>query len=84
MTDRQKKTPEERALEALGTAERVRTKAQAKVADLRVQLADALNVVRLTTARLEYVAIHPDLPQEERDRVAAYLHPSPENPDADA
>lgn len=79
MKDRQKKTPEERALEALGTAERVRTKALNKLSEARGIVLELEEAVEKATARLEYVAIHPDLPQEERDRLAAYLHPEPQD-----
>ena len=75
--ERTKKTPEQRALEALGTAERVYDKAREKVTTLEAELAEARTVVNSPRARLEYVAIHPDLPQEERDRVAAILSPPP-------
>lgn len=91
MTDRQKKTPEQRAQEALGTAERVRERNLEKLAEARTLVRALEAEAEKLDARLAYVGIHPDLTQEERDRVANILNPppelgdpSPEDPDADA
>lgn len=92
MGERQKKTPEQRALEALGTAERVYAKAKDKLTEAAKATNEARTAVATTRARLEYVAIHPDLPEAERERVAAVLNPPPQpepvgdepGPDVDA
>jgi len=76
--ERTKKTPEQRALENLGTAERVHKKAKDKLAAHQAETAGLVAEVNATQARLQYVALHPDLPQAEAERVAAYLNPEPE------
>jgi hypothetical protein len=70
-TERQKKTPEERATEALGTAERVHARILEKLSDARQTVQELRAEAAKAGARLQYVGIHPDLPPEERERIAA-------------
>lgn len=73
MSDRQKKTPEQRALDTLGPAERAVTKTRAKVAELEATLAQAQEAAEAAEKRLRYAAAHPDLPEADRQRAAGLL-----------
>ncbi len=77
---RQKRTPEERALEALGTAERQYVKATEKLAAHNAETASLEAEAKATRDRLAYVVLNPDLPVKERDRVANALAGTPEEP----
>lgn len=75
--ERQKKTPEQRAAEALGTAERVLASLEERTVKAR-EAHDALYTeTQAAKARLQYVGAHPDLPEADRERIAAMFAPEP-------
>lgn len=70
MNDRQKKSPRERAEDALGPAERGEQKTAKKVQEAEATLAQAREAHAAAVRRLEYVGANPDLAEEDRERVA--------------
>lgn len=84
MTERQKKTPGERAHEALETAMRVEERAieRAKRAKAAAEELEA-EVTRLQ-ARVAYALANPDLPEDVREMYAAEEPEEGDGPDADA
>lgn len=77
---RQKKTPEQRAAEALGTAERVYAKAVEKSKEAAAAHGAAVEAQGKAEARLEYVSQHPDLPEEVRAKYAKHFAGDDEEP----
>lgn len=83
-TERNVRTPQQRAEEALGPIRRAAGKAVEKRAKAVEELAAAEKYVTETRARLEYAASHPDLTETSRDEARSFLaETNPEPPPVD-
>jgi hypothetical protein len=70
MTERQKKTPAERATEALETAMRVEERALERLAKAKETIPPLEAEVQKVQARVAYLLANPDLPEDVREMYA--------------
>lgn len=73
MAEKNRKTPEQRATEALGVGQRAVTKWDGKVEAAQQALAEARGELEKAVGRLRYLSIHPDLPETEAAKAKAQV-----------